>query len=64
MRKTVASFLFVLLLASLSLAQKRAMTVDDMWAMKRIGDVALSPDGKFIVFSLTQYSMEENKGNP
>ena len=63
MRKTVASFLFVLLLASLSLAQKRAMTVDDMWAMKRIGDVALSPDGKLIAFSLTRYNMEENEGN-
>lgn len=42
--------------------EKRAITVEDMWAMKRIGDVALSPDGNLIAFSVTQYSMEENSG--
>lgn len=26
-------------------ADRRAMTADDLWAMKRIGDLALSPDG-------------------
>lgn len=63
MRRIVSIMLVVLLLASLSLAKKRAMTVEDMWAMKRIGDIALSPDGKSIAFAVTQYSMEENKGN-
>jgi dipeptidyl aminopeptidase/acylaminoacyl peptidase len=41
----------------------RPLTVDDLWAMKRIESLELSPDGAAIVFSATTYSMEENKGN-
>lgn len=54
-------FLFILMgLLSTAFAEKRAMSVDDMWSMKRIGDTALSPDGTHIVFSLTEYDMEKN----
>lgn len=42
---------------------KRAITVDDLWAMKRIGSYDVSPDRKTIAFSLTGYTFEENKGN-
>ncbi len=42
---------------------KHALTVDDLWAMKRVGTYSLSPDGKTIAFSVTQYNMEANKGN-
>lgn len=59
-------FLFLILsiiIVSFSFAQKRAITVEDLWKMKRIGDYSLSPDGKLIVFSLTTYDMEKNKGN-
>ena len=42
---------------------KRAITVDDLWAMKRIGTYDLSPDGKTIAYTLTSYSFEANKGN-
>ena len=45
------------------LAQKRAMTVDDLWAMKRISEIALSPDGKQIAFSLAEYDMEKNSSS-
>lgn len=41
-------------------AEKRIMTVKDMWAMKRISDVQLSPDGKCIAFTQTEYCMEDN----
>ena len=44
-------------------AQSRPLTVDDLWAMKRIGSFDLSPDGNSILFSLTTYNVEENKGN-
>jgi dipeptidyl aminopeptidase/acylaminoacyl peptidase len=55
--------LTLLALAGATLAvEKRAMTVEDMWAMKRIGDVALSPDGSSLVFDVTQYDMESNSG--
>ena len=44
-------FLIVLLLPCFISAQnKRAMTVDDLWAMNRINSFDLSADGKMIVF--------------
>jgi len=42
--------------------EKHPLTVDDLWAMKRIGTFDLSPDGRTIAFSVTTYSMDENKG--
>ncbi len=42
---------------------KHPLTVDDLWAMKRIGSFDLSPDGKTIAFDVTAYNMDENKGN-
>ncbi len=44
-------------------AQKRAMTPDDLWAMKRVGSYDVSPDGKTIAFTITSYNMDENKGS-
>ncbi|HDZ11558.1 MAG TPA: S9 family peptidase, partial [Bacteroidetes bacterium] len=61
-----AAFLVVLLLMfvpSIFSAQKRAMTVEDMWSMGRVSQPVLSPDGKRIVYAVTTYSMKENKGN-
>lgn len=52
-----------LLLGTATLAQKQPLNVDDLWAMKRIGDVAVSPDGKNLAFTVQQFSFEENKGN-
>ena len=59
-------FLLILLLSISALiinAQKRAMTIEDMWNMKRITSFDLSPDGKSIVFAATSYDMDKNKGN-
>ena len=42
---------------------KHPLTVDDLWAMKRIDTYDLSPDGKTIAFTVTTYNMDENKGN-
>ncbi|MDR3626119.1 MAG: S9 family peptidase [Ignavibacteriaceae bacterium] len=43
--------------------QKHPLTVDDLWAMKRVGSIDLSPDGKTIAFTVTAFNMDENKGN-
>jgi dipeptidyl aminopeptidase/acylaminoacyl peptidase len=43
--------------------EKRPMTVEDLWAMERVGDPVVSPDGGRVAFTVTAYSMEENKGN-
>ena len=42
---------------------KRAINVDDLWAMKRIGTYDISPDGKNLAFTLTGYTFDANKGN-
>ena len=63
MRKVLFPFFLFLVVTSLTFAQtKHAMTFDDLWAMKRIGAVALSPDGKTLAFEVTTYNVETNKG--
>lgn len=58
------SILLSLLISIFIIPQtKRAITVDDLWAMKRIGAYDVSPDGKAIAYTLTSYTFEANKGN-
>ena len=64
MRKVLCC-LATLLFASLLTAQttpKRPMTFDDMMAMKRLGETAVSPDGKWLIYAVTTMSLEQNKG--
>jgi dipeptidyl aminopeptidase/acylaminoacyl peptidase len=57
--------LFILLcIPFLIFAQtKRAITIEDLWSMKRIGTFSVSPDQKTLAFAVTTYKMDENKGN-
>lgn len=58
------SILLSLLISIFIIPQtKRAINVDDLWAMKRIGSYDVSPDGKTIAYTLTSYTFEANKGN-
>ena len=40
---------------------RRPITPEDLWAMERVGDPALSPDGQWVVFTVTRFSVEENR---
>ena len=40
---------------------KRPITPQDLWAMKRVGAPALSPDGARAVFPVQEWSIEKNK---
>ena len=51
-------YILVLAVAASLVAQKRAITHEDVWLMKRIGDMALSPDGKQVVFAVTEPSYD------
>ena len=42
-------------------AEKRSITPQDLWAIKRVGSPALSPDGKQVVFTVQEWSVEKNK---
>ena len=56
--------LFLLFIPFISYSQsKHPLTVDDLWAMKRVGAYDLSPDGKTLAFQVTSYNVSENKGN-
>lgn len=40
---------------------KRPITAQDLWAVKRVGAPALSPDGKQAAYSVQEWSIEKNK---
>lgn len=62
MKRILILGIFFILTLSITAQQKRAINVDDLWAMKRVGNVVVSPNGEQVAFSLTQYSMEDNSG--
>ena len=41
-------------------AAKRPMTFEDMMKMKRLGETAVSPDGKWLAYSVTTVDLEKN----
>ena len=55
-------FVLALLVLSLNLgAQKRPITHEDVWLMKRVGAPAVSPDGKWAVVAVTEPSYDAAK---
>lgn len=62
MKKCIFIIMLFLCISAL-VAEKRAMTVEDMWQMKRVGNIALSPNGEYIAYTITTYDMDTNKSN-
>ena len=65
----VLAFAFVL--PALSAAQstqsvpaKRPMTFEDMMQMKRLGETAVSPDGKWLAYTVTTVNLAQNTKTP
>ncbi len=56
-------FFILVLVSSFIVPQKRILTFDDLFGVQRLGETDLSPDGKSIVFALSSYSIDLNKGN-
>src|SRR5205809_369681 len=53
--------LFLFPLPRLS-AQRRAITFDDYIALRSVGDPQLSPDGKWVAYTVTEQSLKDNRG--
>ena len=53
----------IVLSVNLLAQQKRAIQFADMWAMGRVSDPQVSPDGQWIAYTVTYYDVEANKGN-
>ncbi len=66
MRKLTYVLSFALLFAAIPFASaqnapaKRPMTFDDMMHMKRLGDTAVSADGKWLAYGVTTVDLEKN----
>lgn len=55
----------VLLLGSLAFAQtKRPFTFEDMMALKRVGEPVVSPNGKWVVFSVVDVNLKADTKTP
>ena len=59
--RAIALILTAVMAAQAYAADLRPITPQDLWAMKRLGAPALSPDGQVVVLSVTDWSIEKNK---
>lgn len=59
--RLVAFFLTLALSVAVLAAGKHPITPQDLWAMKRLGSPALSPDGRTAVFTVQEWSIDKNK---
>ena len=60
--KRAAAFLVILLITSpISAADKRPMTVDDLFKFQRVSDPQISPDGKWVVYVQGVVDLEANR---
>ena len=59
--RALAALFLAFTAAAAMAAEKRPLTPQDLWAIKRVGSPALSPDGKQVVFTVQEWSVEKNK---
>lgn len=64
-RSILLSLLFLTLVAITASAQNyQKMTPELLWKLGRYGSGVLTPDGKYIIYSVTTYNLANNKGEP
>lgn len=64
MRRTaIIISLFIFITAFATAQEKHPYTFDDHITMKRLSSPALSPDGKWVAFSVTSYNKDKNSGS-
>ena len=59
--KRILALITVLLIATAATAAKQPLTHETMWLMKRVGAPLPSPDGKWVVFPLTEPSYDSKE---
>jgi Tol biopolymer transport system component len=62
-RPFLALLIFALALPAVAQA-KHPFTFDDMMKLKRVGDPQVSPDGKWVIFSVVDVNLEANTKTP
>jgi dipeptidyl aminopeptidase/acylaminoacyl peptidase len=61
MRRTLALLVILFVPAVALTADKRPMTIDDLFAFKRVSDPQISPDGKYVAYVVGEVDKEANK---
>ena len=65
MRRLFLAALALIIFASAAFAQARhPFTFEDMMKLKRVGEPEVSPDGKWVIFSVVDVSLEANTKTP
>ncbi|HEY4903503.1 MAG TPA: S9 family peptidase [Candidatus Sulfotelmatobacter sp.] len=65
MRRLFLSLLALFVFASFACAQaKHPFTFEDMMKLKRVGEPEVSPDGKWVIFSVVDVDLEANTKTP
>jgi WD40 repeat protein len=61
-RALTASLFAALTAAGVAAQAKRPITLEDLWAVKRLGAPSLDPAGRWAAVEVTTFSMEDNAG--
>src|ERR1700686_3582544 len=64
MRRLLLSVLIFAFTLSLAAQAKHPFTFEDMMKLKRVGDPQISPDGKWIIFSVVDVDLAANTKTP
>ena len=64
MKRTLALALLLFFpLGGAAAPERKPLTIEDVWAVPRVGAPVLSPDGKTAAFTVSVYDAEEDKSN-
>jgi len=64
MKRTLAfALLLFVSLSGAAAPERRPLTIEDVWALPRVGAPVLSPDGRTAAFTVSVYDAEEDKSN-
>jgi len=61
--KRIGLLFFIVGLLSVTITAQRAMTPEDMWRMGRVGDIQISPDNTTVLYGISWYDLDKNKGS-
>jgi dipeptidyl aminopeptidase/acylaminoacyl peptidase len=61
--KKLIFILLILLVQNVPCQERHPITATDLWQLKRVSGLALSPDGATAAMVVTSYDLKENKGN-
>ncbi len=64
MRRWLSLLLLMVCVAPVFAQSRRPFTFEDMMALKRVGEPEVSPDGKWVAFSVMDVSLEANTKTP